>query len=194
MQAVGSLGMAVSACATLVAAPLSASAAEENRPVLSARPASARHLSIDDTVGSLLDNSAFAVFAPLLLPWDGRRYDKDMRLSEIASLMPYHSNVDPAGAVASLNRMIDDANAGRPVFYEIYTQEQKRAEPAKARRGLFFFRGNPGAPIAVISPGGGFAYIGSLHEGVCRRDQRGGLQRLRAVNRPRSLTPAQVRL
>jgi acetyl esterase/lipase len=30
---------------------------------------------------------------------------------------------------------------------------------------LFFFRGKPGAPFAVIAPGGGFAYVGSLHEG-----------------------------
>jgi acetyl esterase/lipase len=30
---------------------------------------------------------------------------------------------------------------------------------------LFFFRGKPGAPFAVISPGGGFSYVGSVHEG-----------------------------
>ena len=165
MLAARSLGMAVSACAALVTAPLSASAAEENRPVLSASPASARHLSTDDTVGILLDNPAFAGFAPLLLPWDGRRYDRAMRLTDIASLMPYHSHVDPAGAVVALNRMVDDANSGRRVFYDIYTDDQKRTEPAKARTGLFFFRGKPGAPFAIISPGGGFAYVGALHEG-----------------------------
>jgi len=31
--------------------------------------------------------------------------------------------------------------------------------------GLFFFRGKPGAPFAVLCPGGGFRYVGSLHEG-----------------------------
>jgi acetyl esterase/lipase len=30
---------------------------------------------------------------------------------------------------------------------------------------LFFFRGRPGAPFAVIAPGGGFSYVASLHEG-----------------------------
>jgi hypothetical protein len=29
----------------------------------------------------------------------------------------------------------------------------------------FFFRGKPGAPFAVIAPGGGFAYVASVHEG-----------------------------
>jgi acetyl esterase/lipase len=30
---------------------------------------------------------------------------------------------------------------------------------------LFFFRGKPRAPFAIISPGGGFSYVGSVHEG-----------------------------
>ena len=30
---------------------------------------------------------------------------------------------------------------------------------------MFFFRGRPGAPFAVIAPGGGFSYVGSVHEG-----------------------------
>ena len=31
---------------------------------------------------------------------------------------------------------------------------------------LGLFRGSPGAPFAVISPGGGFSYVGSVHEGL----------------------------
>ena len=30
---------------------------------------------------------------------------------------------------------------------------------------MFFFRGRPGAPFAVIAPGGGFSYVASVHEG-----------------------------
>ena len=131
-------------------------------------PASAQaapHLRPEDTLGALLDNPAFAGFAPLLLPWDDRRPDRDMPLSAMASLMPYHSRVDPAEAVAALNRMIDDVNAGRRVFLDIYDAEQKRADPAKAHTGLFFFRGRPGTSFAAVCPGGGFSYVGSLHEG-----------------------------
>jgi acetyl esterase/lipase len=51
------------------------------------------------------------------------------------------------------------------VFFAFYSEEQKRKQPARENTGLFFFRGKPGAPFAVISPGGGFAYVGSLHEG-----------------------------
>ena len=88
-----------------------------------------------------------------------------MPLADIGSLLPYHTQVHPETVVGSLNRMIDDVGKGRTVFYDIYTEAQKRADPTKEHTGLFFFRGRPGAPFAVISPGGGFAYVGSVHEG-----------------------------
>jgi acetyl esterase/lipase len=88
-----------------------------------------------------------------------------MRLDGIAALLPYHSHVDPQTVVNGLNRMIDDVNAGRQVFYPVYPEEQRQARPDLAETGLFFFRGVPDAPFAVISPGGGFAYVGSVHEG-----------------------------
>ena len=31
--------------------------------------------------------------------------------------------------VGALNRMIDDANSGKAVFFDFYTETQKRAEP-----------------------------------------------------------------
>ena len=125
----------------------------------------AGHLSIDDTVRDLLEHPAFDGFGRLTLPWDDRRYDQAMRLRNIGSLLPYHSHVDPAVVVASLNRMIDDRNGGRTIFYDFHTSAEKRADPSLEHTGLFFFRGKPGAPFAVIAPGGGFAYVGAVHEG-----------------------------
>jgi hypothetical protein len=61
--------------------------------------------------------------------------------------------------------MIDDATAGKPVFYRFYSEAERRQQPARSNTGLFFFRGRPGSPFAVISPGGGFSYVGSVHEG-----------------------------
>ena len=122
-------------------------------------------LRVDNTVQDLLNHPAFAGFARLLLPWDDRTYDSSMRLSDLGALLPYHSHVDSASVLDGLNRMIDDVHAGRSVFYDIYTAQQKAADPAKANTGLFFFRGKPGAPFAVIAPGGGFSYVGSIHEG-----------------------------
>lgn len=123
------------------------------------------HLRVGDRVGDVLEHPAFAGFARLLLPWDERPADPALPLGKIGSLLPYHSHVDPVVVVSSLNRMVDDASAGRTVFYDFYSDPEKRAEPSRRHTGLFFFRGKSGAPFAVIAPGGGFDYVGSLHEG-----------------------------
>ena len=88
-----------------------------------------------------------------------------MRLRNLDSLLPYHSHVDPRTVVDALNHMIDDVDNGRTVFYELYTEQEKKQQPTKSNTGLFFFRGKPGAPFAIISPGGGFSYVASVHEG-----------------------------
>jgi acetyl esterase/lipase len=123
------------------------------------------HLTLDHTIGDLLAHPALAGFVHLLLPWDGRGCDDAMRMRNIGSLLPYHSRVDPPTVVSALNHIIDDVNNGKTIFYEFYTDEDKKQQPAKADTGLFFFRGKPGAPFAVIAPGGGFSYVASVHEG-----------------------------
>jgi hypothetical protein len=123
------------------------------------------HLRVDDTVSDILEHPAFDGFGRLLLPWDDRRVETTMRLREIGSLLPYHTHVDPAVVVSSLNRKIDDAAAGRTVFHDFYTAAENDAEPSRRNTGLFFFRGKPGAPFAVIAPGGAFAYVASVDEG-----------------------------
>jgi len=123
------------------------------------------HLRSTDHLGDLLNHPAFRGFSRLMLPWDGRTYDEAMPLKDIGQLLPYHTEVDPTVVVSSLNRMVDDVGAGRTVFYNIYTESQRQAEPALQDTGVFFVRGKPGAPFAIIAPGGGFSYVGSVHEG-----------------------------
>lgn len=67
--------------------------------------------------------------------------------------------------ISALNPMIDDAAAGQTVFYRFYSEAQRQRQSGLNNTGLFFFRGRFGAPFAVISPGGGFSYVGSVHEG-----------------------------
>src|SRR5207249_3739518 len=86
------------------------------------------------------DTSAFAGFSRLLLPWDDRRYNTTMPLRNIGSLLPYHTHVDPAIVVSSLNQMIDDARSVEG-FHEVYTNAEKQPEPSRKNTGLFFFKG-----------------------------------------------------
>jgi len=122
-------------------------------------------LTSQSTIADILRHPAFAGFSRLILPWDDRAYDDGMQLARIGSLLPFHTHVDPETVANALNRMIDDASSGRTVFYRFYSDAQIEAQPARKQTGLFYFRGRPGAPFAVICPGGGFAYVGSVHEG-----------------------------
>lgn len=160
--------------ATLVATSFSAAMESTREPGRNHhRPAAAAegarrdntHLGVQHRIHDVLRHPAFAGHAPLLLPWDDRTYDEQMPLSRIGALLPYHSHVEPAVVVNGLNRMIDDAGRGEAVFHRFYTAQQLQEDPSKSRTGLFFFRGKPGAPFAIIAPGGGFAYVGSVHEG-----------------------------
>ena len=62
------------------------------------------------------------------------------------------------------NYLKNQSLAGNTVFYDIYTEEEKAADPAKEDTGVFFFKGNPGAKFAVCNAGGAFAYVGAMHD------------------------------
>ncbi len=114
----------------------------------------------------ILSYPVLSDFAGRLLPWDGAGVRPDMKLSDLSELLPYHSEINPSENASALNRLITDAQKGKRVFYDFYTEEQKKEAPDKENTGLFFFRGRPGAPFAVVCPGGGFAYVAVLHEGL----------------------------
>ncbi len=124
-----------------------------------------RRLTVDDRLVDILGHPAFAGFARLMMPRVDLDIATDARIASIASTLPYHQNVDPHVVVKALNRMVDDVAAGRVVFFNIYDEAAKQRTPSKTQTGLFFFRGKPGAPFAIIAPGGGFSYVGSVHEG-----------------------------
>jgi len=135
------------------------------------------HLTTRDDVRDLVAHPAFKGFGDLLLPRDDNVSDYGTPLSDVASLMPYHGSVRADEVLDAVNHMIDEVSKGRKVFYDIYTEQQKQQDPAKRNTGLFFFRGNPNAPFAVLCPGGGFSYVGSLHEGfpLAQRISHSGL-------------------
>ncbi|MFO7698323.1 MAG: alpha/beta hydrolase [Anaerolineae bacterium] len=117
------------------------------------------------TIRDIVEHPAFEGFGRFILPLDRGRYEPDMPLANIASLLPYHSSVDPDAAVEAINHLVAQAASGETIFYDLYSERQKQLDPAKESTGLFFFRGEPDAPFAVISAGGGFSYVGSIHEG-----------------------------
>lgn len=72
-----------------------------------------------------------------------------------------YNNVDSDAVVNMINLVSD----GKNIFYDFYTDQKKQEDPTKETTGLFFFKGDFGAPFAVVYPGCGFSYVGSIHEG-----------------------------
>ena len=66
----------------------------------------------------------------------------------------------PKESAEVLNYMKDEVPKGKKIFYPL-----KTASNGRPVAGLFFFRGNPDALFAIICPGGGFQYVGAIHEG-----------------------------
>lgn len=63
------------------------------------RNAAGALLTPGSTIGDILGHPAFAGFGRQILPWDGRAYDANLRLRDIGSLLPYHSDVEPGAVV-----------------------------------------------------------------------------------------------
>jgi len=122
-------------------------------------------LTVDSFIRDIVDHPAFRGFGERLLARDDNSYYYNTQISNAAALMPYHQDVNPDVIVNALNYMINEARDDKTIFYDFYTAQQKRTDPAKENTGLFFFRGKPGAPFAIVCPGGGFTYVGSLHGG-----------------------------
>lgn len=123
------------------------------------------HLTTENSIREVIAHPAFHDFGNHLLPWEDNSRYMTSKLKDVASLMPYHSNVRPEVVVGALNYMIDQVTEGNRIFYKYYDEPAQKTDPAKAHTGLFFFKGKKGAPFAVVCPGGGFSYVGSLHEG-----------------------------
>jgi acetyl esterase/lipase len=122
-------------------------------------------LTLNSTAADIATHPAFSGYGIQLLPWNDSRNNLETHIENIASLMPYHGYVRPDVILDALNYMIDEVKQSKTIFYDIYTASEKRSDPDKNNTGLFFFRGTPGAPFALLIPGGGFSYVGSLHEG-----------------------------
>ena len=114
-------------------------------------------------VVDVINNKAFEGYGRLLFPVDYPT-SESLPLSQVGNLMPYHNYINTDKTVEIVNTMLGKRAGGETIFYDIYTDEEKSKDPDKEDTGLFFFRGNPGAKFAVINAGGGFAYVGAMHE------------------------------
>ncbi|MBQ7545174.1 MAG: alpha/beta hydrolase [Synergistaceae bacterium] len=99
----------------------------------------------------------FPDYGRLLFPVNDRYYHGDT-LGTLG--LTWYSNIKPSRTVDIVNYLLGEVNEGRQVFYRIYPDDDPRAR----NTGLFFFRGKAGAKFAVCNAGGGFVFVGAMHD------------------------------
>lgn len=124
------------------------------------------HVNANTAILDVINHPSFEEFGQFLFPAEYRMPDDNQTLSDIDNLLPYHNNIDPNITVDVINAMMERTENGDTIFYDIYTEEEKRDNPSKENTGVFFFRGEENAPFGLISAGGGFSYVGSIHESL----------------------------
>ena len=115
----------------------------------------------DTKITAVMDDPIFGDYGRLIFPANSGYYSGDT-LGQLR--LTYYSHIDPDATVEIANYFHDHAQDGETIFYDIYTDEEKAADPAKEDTGLFFFKGEPGAKFAVCNAGGAFAYVGAMHD------------------------------
>lgn len=112
-------------------------------------------------ISDVINNPLFGDYGRLIFPVNASYYDGDT-LGNLR--LTWYSNIKPARTVEIVNYMIEQAAAGNKIFYKIYSDDDIKADTEKANTGLFFFRGNSGAKFAICNAGGGFVYVGAMHD------------------------------
>jgi len=112
-------------------------------------------------ISDVVDDPVFGDYGRLIFPVNSGYYGGST-LGDLS--LTWYNYMDPDMTVEICNYMRDHAENGDTIYYDIYTEEEKAADPAKEDTGLFFFRGDPGAKFAIVNAGGGFAYVGAMHD------------------------------
>lgn len=112
-------------------------------------------------IADVINDEVFGDWGRMIFPMNSGYYSG----TTLGSLsLTWYSHINVEHTVAICNYFKDQTLTGNQVFYDIYTEEEKAADPRKADTGLFFFRGNENAKFAVTCAGGGWAYVGAMHD------------------------------
>lgn len=165
---VASLGLlgTLCACGRNGGVPSSATTSRQSSEVrvtsLTSNPAAASSpFTTSSQIDDVKEDPAFGDYGRLLFPVNESYYGGDT-LGNLSLTWYFH--IDPNETVEIVNTLHSRASSGERVFFDIYSEEEKAADHDKRDTGLFFFRGNPGAKFAICNAGGGFVYVGAMHD------------------------------
>ena len=80
-------------------------------------------IDANTTIQSIINDPVFDDYGRFIFPSDYREIEDTMTVSEIDSLLPYHNDIQTDTAIEVVNYLLDHANNGDTIFYDIYTEE-----------------------------------------------------------------------
>lgn len=126
-----------------------------------AKGLSVNEITTDTKIRDVINHADFGTWGRLIFPVNEGYYSGstlgDLRLT-------WYSHINAEKTVEIVRYFKEKSQSGAQVFYDIYSEAEKRADPSKRDTGLFFFRGKPGARFAVCNAGGGMVYVGAMHD------------------------------
>ena len=109
-------------------------------------------------ISDVMNDPVFGDYGRLIFPMN-TGYWSGTTLERLA--LTWYNYIDPDKTVEVCNYLRAHADN---CFIDIYTEAEKQANPELRNTGLFFFRGNSNAPFAICNAGGGFSYVGAMHD------------------------------
>lgn len=119
--------------------------------------------TLDTTVTEVRHHPAFEDFGYLLFPIHQSIPD-NTKLKDLARYYIWYNYMNPNKTVEIVNYLKEQAEDGQQIFYPIYSKEEREKDFQKRNTGLFFFRGKENAKTAIVNAGGGFMYVGAMHD------------------------------
>lgn len=117
----------------------------------------------DTKVTDVINDEVFDGYGRLIFPVDMQISD-NLTLKNVNTILTWYSEINTDKTVEIVNYMKKKVGSGQQIFYDIYSDEEKKADPDKQNTGLFFFKGNTGAKSAIVNAGGGFMYVAGIHD------------------------------
>ncbi len=108
-------------------------------------------------ISNVINNPLFGDYGRLIFPLNSSYYSGDT-LGNLS--LTWYSNIKPARTVEIINYMLSQVQQGNKIFYRIYPVNDARSQ----KTGLFFFKGNKNSKFAICNAGGGFVYVGAMHD------------------------------
>lgn len=117
----------------------------------------------DTKVTDVINDEVFDGYGRLIFPVDMQISD-NLTLKNVNTILTWYSEINTDKTVEIVNYMKKKVGSGQQIFYDIYSDEEKKTDPDKQNTGLFFFKGNTGAKSAIVNAGGGFMYVAGIHD------------------------------